>query len=89
MFADNGKHVFVGAWVLTRAEFVRLVPEYHTPEGYTGREYVPGKVNRLWKHTKPTDLEGPWALGDWILANAASLRRRYATVQTDALRLVV
>jgi hypothetical protein len=64
-------------------EFLVDEPDYQLPEGYIGREYVPGERHMLFTSTRADPQPLTWPEGDGYIAKVAEYQQRLAQAQAD------
>lgn len=78
-----GGWITVNDFVCTLEEFLVDEPGYQLPEGYIGREYMPGVKHFLFTATRADPQSLVWLEGDNYLAKVDQYKQRFAKAQAD------
>src|SRR5690606_16475707 len=66
--------IYVNDVEIKLADFLTLEPEYALPEFFTGREYFPGALHRLYTPKSEIFLPDTWETGDAYIAKVEEYR---------------
>jgi hypothetical protein len=76
--------ITINDFIYPLKEFQIDEPAYALPEGYIGREYVPGERHFLFTSNRADPQPPTWPEGDGYIANVETYRQRQAKVQADS-----
>jgi hypothetical protein len=73
-------YIHINDWICELEDFVKENPEYKLPEGFVGREYVKGKMHRVYTETTEKFLGEEWENGDRYLQQAESIKKKILSI---------